>query len=103
MQCKDIPDLPILRFLYDLGRWGTILADNENSVQLAMPVGVPEKLARAKMGGLIRRGLVDGCVCGCRGDFELTDRGLQAVRQYLQTEIVASPPRRESDAVGHPR
>jgi predicted transcriptional regulator len=40
-----------------------------------MPDETPVKLARAKMGMLIRRGLVDGCTCGCRGDFELTAKG----------------------------
>lgn len=27
------------------------------------------------MASLIRRGLVDGCGCGCRGDFMITDKG----------------------------
>jgi len=30
----------------------------------------------AKMKNLIRRGLVDGCDCGCRGDFEITRKGV---------------------------
>lgn len=43
-----------------------------------------DKLVRGKMRRLISRGLVDGCCCGCRGDFTLTDKG----REYLaaQTE-----------------
>ncbi|KVP65619.1 hypothetical protein WJ96_04430 [Burkholderia ubonensis] len=62
------------------GKWGTWYTKGDsalfdNSVQHAMPAGVPEKLARAKMGSLIRRGLVKGCACGCRGDFELTLKG----------------------------
>lgn len=81
MQCKDIPDRPILAFLSGLGRWGTWFecASGElydNSVQNAMPAITPEKLARAKMAMLIRRGLVDGCSCGCRGDYEITEKGL---------------------------
>jgi predicted NBD/HSP70 family sugar kinase len=40
-----------------------------------MPPQVPEKLARAKMTMLMRRGLVEGCGCGCRGDWELTSKG----------------------------
>ena len=76
MQCKDIPDQPVLDFLATLnGRWGTwFWSDDykpENSVIRAMPEGVNGKLARAKMGSMIRRGVVYGCACGCRGDFRL--------------------------------
>lgn len=38
-------------------------------------LGFPEKVVLAKMAALIRRGLLDGCPCGCRGDFELTKQG----------------------------
>lgn len=82
MQCKDIPDLPILEFLVSLnGDWGTWYVWKneipEESVVRAMPSGVtvPEKLILAKMKTLIRRGLVSGCGCGCRGDFEITEAG----------------------------
>lgn len=97
MQCKDIPDLPVLRFLRDLPpwegqdtpRWGTWYWTEPgedpdrpdyqykpiNSVQNAMPPGVPDKLRQAKMRRLMARGLVDGCPCGCRGDYQLTDEG----------------------------
>lgn len=33
--------------------------------------GVPEKVLLAKAKRLIKRGLIDGCACGCRGDFEI--------------------------------
>lgn len=35
----------------------------------------PAKVVRAKLAALIRRGLITGCTCGCRGDFELTEAG----------------------------
>lgn len=35
--------------------------------------GVPPKLMLAKAKGLIKRGIIDGCACGCRGDFEVVD------------------------------
>ena len=79
MQCKDIPEEPILKFLagpYDdwpVPGWATWFEGYQNSVQLAMPAGVPPKLARIKMGQMIRKGLVDGCACGCRGDFRLQE------------------------------
>lgn len=34
---------------------------------------MPEKVVLAKARRLIRRGLVDGCFCGCRGDLKRTD------------------------------
>lgn len=52
---------------------------SQPSVVEAMPPGTPWKLRLAKMGQLIRRGLVDGCFCGCRGDFYITDAG----REFL--------------------
>lgn len=77
MQCKDIPDAPILVFLVHLnGRWANWFGDEyENSVTNAMPAEVPSKLALAKMKQLIRRGVVGGCACGCRGDFVITEKG----------------------------
>lgn len=32
---------------------------------------MPWKVVLAKARSLIRRGLIDGCSCGCRGDFEV--------------------------------
>lgn len=29
----------------------------------------PPKVVMAKLRSMIRRGLMDGCACGCRGDF----------------------------------
>lgn len=80
-QCKDIPDRPVLLFLQELGRWGTWYSGFDNSVGLAMPEGTPEKLVRAKMASLIRRKLVDGCSCGCRGDYELTAKGAEILKE----------------------
>ena len=85
MQCKDIPDRPILEFLEKQnGRWATIGGGGRWMPDLldAMPSSMPsrardrDKLARAKMGMLIRRGLAKGCICGCRGDYEITHKGL---------------------------
>ena len=77
MQCKDIPDQPILDFIgKDTSALGCTWFGNAygNSVTHAMPLGTPPKLALAKMRSLIRRKLVDGCACGCRGDFKLAHR-----------------------------
>jgi len=97
-QCKDIQDLPILQFLrmlagkqirscYNSGGglvcWEPQMAvlhkGFAHSITNAIDYsdgGHAPNLVRAKMASLIRRGLVDGCACGCRGDFELTEKGL---------------------------
>lgn len=83
MQAKDIPELPILKFLIDhAGGWcfNFPAEIDDRSVLHAMPKDVPGKLVIAKMNGLIRRGLVSGCTCGCRGDYEITDKG----REYFK-------------------
>jgi hypothetical protein len=87
MQCKDIPDLPILKFLAKLDRWATHYDSNPErgmpSVGTVMPAEAPIKLRAAKMAMLIRRGLVEGCTCGCRGDFEITSKGRTILQQTL--------------------
>lgn len=83
IQCKDIPETPILRFLLDFKEkngqdsLGVNWFGNEfkNSITKVMPEGTPPKLALAKMRMLIKRGLASGCGCGCRGDFTLTEKG----------------------------
>jgi len=84
MQCKDIPDKPILFFLAGLHRWATHWTGDGismPSVADAMPPGTPEKLRLAKMGQLIKRNLVSGCTCGCRGDFEITAKGRELLSE----------------------
>lgn len=80
MQCKDIPTKPILSLLASIGGVGCNrffdLDNNPRCISHAMPEGTPEKLAVAKMRNLIKKGYVNGCCCGCRGDFEITDKGL---------------------------
>lgn len=36
---------------------------------------IPEKVINAKLKKMVDRGLLDGCPCGCRGDFTVTDKG----------------------------
>lgn len=84
MQCKDISSASILRFLISLndqsGTWFDL--EYENTVRPLFPKSVSDKFVRAKMNKLIRRGLVEGCICGCRGDYKITEKG----RQFLETE-----------------
>lgn len=77
LQCKDIPEEPILYFLDSLnGAWANWYFDDDRDVRRhAMPAGLPDKLVVAKMAQMIRKGLVDGCPCGCRGDYVITEKG----------------------------
>ncbi len=93
MQAKDVPDRPVLEFLTTLSNtWPANWVDLESekkydpkyqghSVLHGMPEGTPRKVALAKMRSLIKRGLVEGCSCGCRGDFKITDDGIKFLRQ----------------------
>jgi len=95
IQCKDIPDRPILEFIEpwtNRGRWCFLFSDEnqfETSVSNAMPSGLPYKLMLAKMRQLMRRGLVSGCGCGCRGDFEITDKGREWLARLRGGELPA--------------
>jgi hypothetical protein len=77
MKTKDIPDQPILEFLSQIApRWAFWFEGSETSILgRAIPIDTPKNLVLAKMRNLIKRGLVQGCACGCRGDFEITDKG----------------------------
>ncbi len=83
-KCKDIPDKPILEFLLNnKGNWCNWHFEDEKDVRNAMPNNLAsEKLILAKMKQLIKRGLVEGCACGCRGDFEITTKGEQYYETY---------------------
>jgi len=90
VQSKDISTIDILKFLKShQGRWCTWgVGYSMPTVADAMPKGTPEKLQRAKMSILIRHKLVDGCDCGCRGDYEITQQGID----YLERHLTQRPP-----------
>lgn len=85
LQCKDLSDKTILQFLngpfvgWAAPGWGTWFRyDNTvppNSVYKVLPADTPERLVLAKMRNMIDRGVINGCTCGCRGDFEITAKG----------------------------
>ena len=84
MQCKDIPEKPILELMEKFTpRWCFLYwPDAENCVLHAMPKGVHRHLVQAKMAQMIKKGLVSGCACGCRGDFTITEKGRKTL--YLR-------------------
>jgi hypothetical protein len=102
-QCKEIPTLPVLQFLASMPenpnhpgtyRTATWYWDPESdyypqdSVGHAMPRGTVPKLILAKMRMLRRAGLVAGCDCGCRGNFELTDKGRLRIRSLSLASVL---------------
>lgn len=78
VQAKHIPTDAILAMLaneeYEYG-----LGAHLREVSALFDDRFPWKVVLAKMRGLIKRGLVSGCDCGCRGDFEITAAGRRAL------------------------
>lgn len=90
MKAKDIPEEPILQYLLQhKGQWCYRWGDEKN-VTKAMPEGTPPKVALAKLAAMIRRGLIDGCTCGCRGDFEITEAGERNLLSSLTSQSTKS-------------
>lgn len=70
MQAKDIPENGILTLVASTHtNIGTSLWD----VQAAMS-DFPAKVVQAKLRSLVKRGILQGCACGCRGDFRTTEQ-----------------------------
>jgi hypothetical protein len=99
LKCKDIPDEPIIRFLAKRpGEWHNWFFGDDKDVRQAMPPNLPEKLVLGKMRMLMRRGLVTGCGCGCRGDFEITAKGIQWLAQ-VDSKLSIRPTQNRGDGV----
>lgn len=85
MKAADITDEAFLSAVDDVCqlRWGgvgigasrwdvaAVLSGHPEDVGVSVVdyPGMPDKVVLAKARKLVRRGLVDGCACGCRGDF----------------------------------
>lgn len=81
---RDIPDAVFLAAVETASRgtrWATRWDVEATLAGLPTPrdfdtypeiPGVPSKVVLAKARRLIRRGLLHGCACGCRGDFIIT-------------------------------
>lgn len=112
MQAKDIPDALLLAIvdvyehvsLTRFGLDGGALELNEpgdmtwtlwSDVDAVLQGAFPHKVLLAKANALIRRGLLRGCGCGCRGDFGLTWKGrafLSALTGDPPDEVVEATP-----------
>jgi hypothetical protein len=82
MQAKDVDDRKVLSTIGDLMAatyrerpmadrylW-TMVWDIEKHFP-----DVPKRVLAAKLEALVKRKLIDGCTCGCRGDFFLLPAG----------------------------
>lgn len=73
MKAADIDDGDMVAAVAHIqevkGSWA-----NVGEVEAHFP-DFPPKVVVAKLARLIKRGLLTGCTCGCRGDFEVTEKG----------------------------
>lgn len=81
IQAKDVPERDLLE---------AVRRKNETPIAgvtgygacwwvLADELGFPERVVLARLRAFLRRGLVTGCDCSCRGDFRLTEAGREAL------------------------
>lgn len=79
MKASDTTDLAVLSLLgKNPDSWHMFWEPGPGylSADPAFAPETPFKVRLAKMRGLVKRGLVDGCTCGCRGDFTITPKGI---------------------------
>lgn len=94
VQAKHIEERAILEFLARQDGWATHwplpvrdgqpMRDGMPSLLDGVPAlrDYPERVLRAKLASMKRRKLIDGCECGCRGDWEILSKG----RDLLNSE-----------------
>ena len=71
MQAKDLSDARMYEALAAVrGRRGVPQWSSLWDVQGELPK-VPPKVVLAKLRSMVKRGVLRGCACGCRGDFEI--------------------------------
>lgn len=84
IKCADLDDLSILRFIHSCRSVGCNQYARFSEIAEVVSVihcgllndsAVPFNLMRAKLKRLHKRELINGCCCGCNGDFWLTLKG----------------------------
>jgi hypothetical protein len=106
-RCSDIPDHVFLAaidtvvrqrsdpgyvIISSASQWdiATVLAGHPELVGTGHATqdwpGVPPRLLLAKAKRLCLRRLIDGCFCGCRGDFEVTAKGREYQRSHARQD-----------------
>lgn len=91
MKTSDFDTKKILEiFAKHQGQWGFCWEDgrvswwdgDQQTFEQVFPPGTPIRLIRSKWKNLVsKRKFLGGCDCGCRGDFEITDKGLEFIGQ----------------------
>lgn len=86
MQAKHIPDIVMLETIVSLeSRWKVWVsapeggrglhyrrAHSANLMEIEVALRpIPPKIILSKLRKLVRRGLIDGCPCGCSGQFKI--------------------------------
>ena len=69
MQAKDISTAMFLEAMNETKHGTTWVTSSLWDIRDYLRA--PEKVVRAKAKRLIRQGVIGGCDCGCRGDFEV--------------------------------
>jgi len=72
MQAKDVPDQAFLDAVAEISRDGKYGTETRWVMRYEIEerfCEVPPKVLLAKARSLIKRGKMDGCACGCRGDY----------------------------------
>lgn len=86
IQAKHISDRELLIAIRSAQRkqqqrseyWASLPLDTVWSVtgDIEEELPYPPKVIRAKLASAVKRKLIDGCTCGCRGDFYPLEAGL---------------------------
>lgn len=86
-QAKDIPDVVMLSAVLEINAPHDTCNPYKTHCDRGHPATVwnllpqyANKVVNAKLRQLKKRGMVDGCPCGCRGDWTLTQKGIDYVR-----------------------
>lgn len=92
IQVKSVADDAILAIIDETrrseSRW-TFAWDIEAAL-----APVPPKVVRAKLKSMIRRGVITGCACGCRGDLQRPEQDIDPDElAAMRTPAVRTAPR----------
>lgn len=77
MKTSDISDEEILKAVFVACEKHNMWT-NTTIVAESFPE-FPFKIVASKLSRVMQRGLVTGCDCGCRGDWELTTKGYELI------------------------
>jgi hypothetical protein len=81
IKCSDLDDMVILRFIHSCRTGCAAVTSDISAVlevhheELLKGGRIPFNLLKAKLKKLYKKELIEGCTCGCRGDYTLTLKG----------------------------